>query len=217
MGQLSQKGYRVVFEKNLCTIFDMPPSNMVIARVEMTNNRMFPLRMKSIMTDEVVASFRAASQDQTWIWHLRYGHLNLKGLSLLQRKEMVRGLPPIEASLSPCESCILAKHHRESFPKGMSYRARVPLEIVHSDICGPMKTPSLGGSIYFLTFIDDFSRKTWVYFLKYKSETFGKFKEFKAFVEKQSGFPIKVLRSDRGGEYKSNEFLDYCRYHGIKK
>ena len=97
VGQLSQKGYRVIFEKNLCTIFDMPPSNMVIARVEMTNNRMFPLWMKSNMTDEV-----AASQDQKWIWHLRYGHLNLKGLSLPQKKEMVRGLPPIEASLRPC-------------------------------------------------------------------------------------------------------------------
>ena len=140
----------------------MPPSNMVIARVEMTNNRMFPLWMKSNMIDEVAASFKVASQHQTWIWHLRYGHLNFKGLSLLQRKEMARGLPTIETSLNPCECCILAKNHRESFPKGMSYRARVPLEIVHSDICGPMKIPSLGGSIYFLTFIDDFSRKTWV-------------------------------------------------------
>ena len=58
VGQLSQKGYRVIFEKNLCTIFDMLPSNMVIARVEMTNNRMFPLRMKSNMIDEVAASFK---------------------------------------------------------------------------------------------------------------------------------------------------------------
>ena len=78
----------------------------------------------------------------------------------MQRKEMVRGLPPMEASLSPCESCIFAKHHREIFPKGVSYRENVPLEIVHLDICGPMKTPSLGGSTYFLTFIDDFSRNT---------------------------------------------------------
>ena len=69
----------------------MPPSNIVIARVEMTNNRMFPLRKKSNMTDEVAASFKVAGQDQTWIWHLRYGHLNLKGLSLLQRKEIIRG------------------------------------------------------------------------------------------------------------------------------
>jgi hypothetical protein len=72
-----------------------------------------------------------------------------------------------------------------------------------------MQTPSLGGSIYFLTFIDDYSTKTWVYFLKHKSETCDKFKEFKALVEKQSGIFIKILRSDRGGEYKSNEFLEY--------
>jgi hypothetical protein len=75
--QLSQKGYRVIFEKKLCTIFNMPSSNMVIAMVEMTNNRMFPLWMKSNMTDKVAASFKVASQDQTWTWHLRYGHINL--------------------------------------------------------------------------------------------------------------------------------------------
>ena len=75
----------------------------------------------------------------------------------------------------------------------------------------------IGGCIYFLIFIDDFSRKTWVYFLKYKSQTFCKFKELKAFVEKKSGLPIKVLCSDRVGEYKSNEFLDYCGDYGIKK
>jgi transposase InsO family protein len=61
------------------------------------------------------------------------------------------------------------------------------------------KTPSLGGSIYFLTFIDDYSRKTWVYFLKHESEKFDKFKEFKALVEKHSGLSIKILISDRGG------------------
>lgn len=111
----------------------------------------------------------------------------------------------------------MAKQHRIFFPKEISYRAWEILEIIHSDLCGLMKTPSLWGNIYFLTFIDDFSRKTWVYFLKYKSKAFGKFNEFKTWVEKQSGLSIKILRSDRGGEYKWNEFLDYCRYHGIKK
>ena len=65
----------------------------------------------------------------------------------IAKKRNGKRLTPIEASLSPCESCILAKHHRESFPKGMSSGARVPLEIVHLDICGPMKMPSLGGRI----------------------------------------------------------------------
>ena len=107
----------------------------------------------------------------------------------------------------------MAKQHRESFPVGGSYRARAPLELVHTDICGPMQTPSLGGSIYFLTFIDDFSRKTWIYFLKQKSETFEKFKEFKTLVEKQSGLYIKVLQFDRAGEFNSNEFLKFYKFH----
>lgn len=97
---------------------------------------------------------------------------------------MVQGLPPIMQPTNSCESCIMAKQHRESFPVGRSNKARVPLELVHTDICGPMQTPSLGGSLYFLTFIDDFSRKTWIYFLKEKSDAFYKFKEFKSMVEK---------------------------------
>ena len=80
-----------------------------------------------------------------------------------------------------------------------------------------MQNQSIGGSFYFLTFIDDFSRKVWVYFLKHKSDTFTYFKEFKAEAEKQSGKFVKVLRSDGGGEYDSREFVDFCKHHGIKK
>ena len=99
---------------------------------------------------------------------------------------MVRGLPPIKEPVSTCESCILGKQHRESFPMVVAYRAMKPLELVHTDMCGPMRTQSIGGSCYFLAFIDDYRRKTWVYFLKQKSETFAKFKEFKALAENQS-------------------------------
>ena len=80
-----------------------------------------------------------------------------------------------------------------------------------------MQNQSIGGSFYFLTFIDDFSKKVWVYFLKHKSYTFTYFKEFKVEAEKQSGKFVKVLRSDGGGEYDSREFVDFCKQHGIKK
>jgi hypothetical protein len=76
----------------------------------------------------------------------------------------------------------------------MSYRTWAPLEIVHTDLCGPLKTPPLEGNIYFVTFIDYYTRKTWVYFLKHKCETFDKFKEFNSLVEKESGLSIKTLR-----------------------
>src|SRR5713226_1122272 len=105
---------------------------------------------------------------------------------------MVKGLLVIHKQSNTCEDCITGKHHRDSFPTSTS-RAKEHLELVHTDLSGPMQTQSIGGYFYFLTFIDDFRRKTWIYFLRNKSETFSKFKEFKALTEKQSGKLIKML------------------------
>ncbi|CAA0825435.1 Unknown protein [Striga hermonthica] len=79
-----------------------------------------------------------------------------------------------------------------------------------------MEVESLGGSRYFVTFIDDASRKLWVYFLRTKGEVFQYFKRFHAMVERQAGKPLKCLRSDNGGEYTSHEFKNYCAEHGIR-
>ena len=93
---------------------------------------------------------------------------------------MVEGLPLIGNSCDKSEACILGKQHRLPFNFGNSRRARYPLELVHIDLVGHIQVTSIGGSTYFMTFIDDFSRRTWVYFLKSKSEAFDKFLEFKA-------------------------------------
>lgn len=91
------------------------------------------------------------------------------------------------------------------------------MELVHSDICGPINPSSNGGKRYIITFTDDFSRKTWVQFLREKSEALAAFKNFKVLVENEVGKPIKVLRTDRGGEYNSGEFDTFCKTHGIKR
>ena len=86
------------------------------------------------------------------------------------------------------------------FPSGAK-RANKILELVHSDVFGPVSVPSLGKSVYYVSFIDDFSRNTWIYFLRKKSEVFDKFKEFKALVENQTEKKIKALRKYNGGEF----------------
>ncbi|KAH9735937.1 hypothetical protein KPL71_017913 [Citrus sinensis] len=159
----------------------------------------------------------ACHKDQSWTWHLRYGHLNFGGLELLFKKNMVKGLPYINHPDKLCEGCLLGKQFRKSFPKESNSRAQKPLELIHTDVCGPFKPNSLGKSNYFLLFIDDFSRKTWVYFLKQKSEVFEAFKKFKAAVEKESGYQIKAMRSDRGEEFTSKEFLEFCEANGIRR
>ena len=88
---------------------------------------------------------------------------------------------------------------------------------IHSDIIGPMQKMSLGGSRFILVFTDDYSRKSWVYFLKHKSETFCKFRKFKSKIELETGSKIQLLRTDRGGEYLSNEFKEFCATNGIHR
>ena len=99
---------------------------------------------------------------------------------------MVQGHHEIHIEVDPCESCLMGKQHRKSFPKEVSWRESVFLELIHTNICEPMNTPSLGSQRYFIIFIDDFSRMTLVYFLKKISEAFAIFKKFESLVEKQN-------------------------------
>ena len=94
-------------------------------------------------------------------------------------------------------------------------KAQELLELVHSDVCGPMSIQARGGYEYFITFIDDYSRFGYVYLMKWKFEAFEKFKEFRAEVESQLGKRIKAIRSNWGGEYLLGDFKDYLTEHGI--
>uniref|UniRef100_A0A2N9GX95 Uncharacterized protein n=1 Tax=Fagus sylvatica TaxID=28930 RepID=A0A2N9GX95_FAGSY len=211
LGQLLEKDYDIHLKDRSCLIRDH--QNNLIAKVPMTRNRMFLLNIHN----DVAKCLKACYRDSSWLWHLRLGHLNFGGLKLLAKTKMVRGLPSIEHPNQLCEGCLFGKQSRKSFPKEASTRANKPLQLVHADVCGPIKPSSLGKNNYFLLFIDDFSRKTWIYFLKQKSKVFGAFKKFKAFVEKQSDQEIKALRSDRGGEFTSNEFKEFCETNGIRR
>jgi hypothetical protein len=134
------------------------------------------------------------------LWHERMGHIGEKGLRAMHNKGMVEDFPECNLEVNFCEHCIYGKQSRVRFPSGVT-RENGILELVHSDVFGPVSVPSLGGSLYYVSFIDDFSRKTWIYFLRKKSEVFKKFKEFKSLVENQTDKKIKVLRTDNGGEF----------------
>ena len=110
----------------------------------------------------------------------------------------------------------MGKYAKAAFPRSKN-RVKSVLGLIHSDICGPMSTKALSGADHFLAFIDDYSRKTWIYFLKTKDEVFCQFKEFNALVENLTGKKIKVLHSDNGGEYVDKDFTNFCAKEGIRR
>ncbi len=131
------------------------------------------------------------------------------------QKELVTGVKmPRKMKLSFCEGCVEGKMHCMPFkPVGEIHSTR-KLQLVHSDVCGPMPTESIGGCRYYVTFIDDYSRCCNVYFMKHKSEVLEKFKEFEAATASGSESRIGTLRSDNGGEYLSEEFKEYLKSKG---
>ena len=129
---------------------------------------------------------------------------------------MVEGMSNCSLDFDFCEHCLYGKQNRVRFPSGAT-RAEGILQLVHSDVFGPVSVPSLGKSVYYVSFIDEFSRKTWIYFLRKKSEVFDRFKEFKALVENQTEKRIKVLRTDNGEEFCGNEFEELCKKCGIER
>ena len=105
---------------------------------------------------------------------------------------------------------------KATFPRSSS-RAKSVLELIHSNIGGPMSTTALSGAKYFATFLDNHSRKRWIYFLKTKDEVFERFKDFKVMVENSTGKRIKKLRSDNGGECIVKDFTSFCAREDIKR
>jgi hypothetical protein len=128
---------------------------------------------------------------------------------------MVEGLLMLKNQNVAFDGCALGKMHIDKFPSNPDRKKRDVLDLVHTDVCGPMQTRSLGGAFYFMLFIDDCTRYTWVYFLRRKSNVFDYFKEFRTMVEKNTGKSIKILHSNQGGEYKSGDFIKYCKDLGI--
>jgi len=181
----------------------------------MSTNRMFVV-LASVMP-QVTTCFQTVTKDNSHLWHCQFRHLSLKGLRTLIYKKMVRGLPNLQASSKVCSDCMVGKQHHKVIPKMSLWRASQRLQLIHADICGPIKPESHSHKRYLINFIDDYSRKTWVYFLSDKSEAFDVFKKFKALVEKETGNSICCLCTDRDGEFTSLEFNQFYSTNGITR
>jgi transposase InsO family protein len=215
IGQLQKRGFAILIQSGKCHIYH--PQRGLIIQSEMTASKMFLLLANFQPKKEKNTCFHTTTSDLAHLWHCRYGHLSYKGLRTLQSKNMIHGLPQLSASTVTCTDCIMGKQHRDPISKRSTWRATQKLQLIHADICGPVSPMSNSKKRYSLCFIDDFSRKAWIYFLSEKSEAFNMFKCFKKLVENETGLSIKCLRTDRGGEFNYKDFNEFCKQHGIKR
>lgn len=222
VSSLSMKGFTTAFEGRKC---DIKQGRTVVASGT--------LQGSLYRLDTVKGANTALVSSTLQVWHERFAHVDPSVIQNMVNNNVVSGveIQDSNASEMKCEGCVLGKGHRTPIPKKSSSRSSKILELVHSDVNGPLETPSMGGSRYFITFIDDYSKWTEVYTMRKKSDSLKYFKIYHKYVQvftgkhldkiniiqrtKKSLEELKSIRTDNGGEYISNDFKSYLQENGI--
>ena len=210
------KGATLTFNGNTCTVTNKGKAIIKGQR----DGKSYTLSVLTVNPNDEAQARIAKGQtgNELELWHKRLGHINIKGLVDMRDNGVVDGLQFTDRLLNHiCETCATGKHQRSRFPTGGGTRANRRLQLVHTDVVGPMNIASNGGSYYFITFICDYTRMTTVYTMKNKSQALDMFKRFLNEVALPEGLSVGTLRSDNGGEYTSRAFHDFCTEHGIKR
>ncbi|GJW30006.1 putative ribonuclease H-like domain-containing protein, partial [Tanacetum coccineum] len=148
----------------------------------------------------------------------RLGHVNFKNLNKLVKGNLVRGLPSkIFQNDHTCVACQKGKQHKASCKAKSVSSISQPLQLLHMDLFGPTSVRSLNHKTYCLVITDDFSRFSWVFFLRTKDETSGILKDFIRQIENQLNQKVKTIRCDNGTEFKNRDFIEFCGSKGIKR
>lgn len=175
-------------------------------------NRLYYLKGETITPQK--AKYLTIIENKSELWHNKMGHIGNKGLKYLSKQKLL-GTDMIEP-LEFCETCVLEKSHRVSFETGLHTTSR-HLDYVHSDLWGPESHPTFGGNKYFLSIVDDCSRKVWTYPLKNKSGTLQKLRTWLKMVENQLNKKLKTLRTDNGLEFCNAEFDNFYKQREIMR
>ena len=159
---------------------------------------------------QVVSAAATTTTSSPDLWHARLGHPSLSRLQLLASQGH---LGSVQFSKFDCTSCHFGKQTKLPFNKSDSFSS-APFDLIHSDIWGPAPVPTEGGSKYFVIFVDDFSRYTWIYLLHHRSELVSIYQTFHKMIETQFNRTVKVFRSDNAQEYNDKSFLSFLDSHG---
>ncbi|GJU34217.1 putative RNA-directed DNA polymerase [Tanacetum coccineum] len=222
VSQMCDKKNYVLFTDSECLVlspnFKLPDENQILLKIPRQNN-MYSFDMKNIVPkDGLTCLVAKATSEESMLWHRRLGHVNFKNINKLVKENLVRDLPLKRfENDQTCVACLKGKQHRVSCKTKAFSPITKPLFMLHMDLFGPTFVSSLMHKKYCLVVTDDYSRFSWVFFLRTKDETSEILKNFIKEIENLVDKKVKIIRSDNGTEFKNNVMDEFCREKGIKR
>ena len=213
LGQVMEKGVRGHF-RDMKMYFQTPGGTTFTEGV--VRGRMVELSLKTHPLQGVQANVARGTKGGLQLWHNRLVHASHGTIKGMARKDVVKGLLLEDEREEECPACVEGKMAREKFPTHEDVGEK-PLQVVHADLCGPFRTPTRGGAIYFLLLIDQATRYTWGTLLQRKSEVVEKLKVWLPMAERQCDARVKFLRTDNGLEFVNHEVKAFLQAHGIER
>ncbi|GJT38122.1 retrovirus-related pol polyprotein from transposon TNT 1-94 [Tanacetum coccineum] len=214
VGQFCYADLEVAFRKSTCFVRDLQGNDLL------TGNRgsdLYTISLQETTSSTLICFMAKASPTQAWLWHRRLSHLNFDYITLLSKKDIVTGLPKLKYVKDQlCSSCEISKAKRSSFKSKVVPSSKGRLNLLHMDLCGPMRVASINGKKYILVIVDDYSRYTWTLFLRSKDETPEVLKDFLTMIQRNLQAQVISVRTDRGTEFLNKTLHAYFKEEGIE-
>ncbi|KAI3771062.1 hypothetical protein L6452_02215 [Arctium lappa] len=213
ISQFAEKKCKIEFDADFCYIKDQSGAELIKAgRMGLLYSVHFP----TLKASKPVCLISKTSTEESWLWHRRLSHQHFRDLNKLRTQQLVTRLPELKIEQDIlCSACAKGKMKRSSHKLKMLSNCNKCLELIHMDLCGPMRTQSINGKKYILVMVDEFSRYTWLEFLRQKSEAPDLIIKFIKKIQVLMQSPVKQLRSDNGTEFKNATLQTFLESVGI--
>jgi len=217
VSQIERKDKRLIFDNGKVKIFNKKTRKIVGEAFD--KNGLYIMKAENInsksnQTETYIVD--SSKVNESHKWHQRFCHINIKNIKELSTKNLVRGLENANIDNIHCQGCSIGKSTKAPCKQIKDRQTKNVIELIDSDLCGPMPSKSIGGSKYFLTFTDDYSRKTIVYCLKGKDEVISYVRRYIARVERETDRKVKKIRTDNGLEFCNKQLINLFSKSGIK-
>nr|GEW10015.1 retrovirus-related Pol polyprotein from transposon TNT 1-94 [Tanacetum cinerariifolium] len=179
-------------------------------------NNLYTLSLQDMLASSPICLLSKASKIKSWLWHRRLSHLNFGAINHLARQGLVRGLPKLKFEKDHfCSACAMGKSTKKTHKPKSEDTNQEKLYLLHMDLCGPMRVESVNGKKYILVIVDDYSRFTWVKFLRLKDETPMFIIKFMKMIQVRLNVPVRCIRTDNVIEFVNQTLRDYYEDVGI--